>query len=159
MTVTPQDLDVRLHTFAEGLLSPLAHDLELRATPRELSDDGGRITAVFASTDVRVVGAVKRGAVDPSVLSDKDKRDIEHRIQADHLRGDVRVEVSGDEVTVTTTRGRAVVRAKREGTVLSCTLSLSALGLGTIKGPLGVFKLKDAVHVRATTPTLAHPSG
>ncbi len=145
----PHDLDVRLRTFAEGLLASVAHDLELVAVPRELSGAPGTTTAVFGAGDVRVIGAVKRGEIDPSVLSDKDKREIEHRVQHDHLRGDVQVEVSGDEVTVTTTRGRQKVRGTRREGELRCSLSLKALGLGTIKGPLGVFKLKDTVEVRA----------
>src|SRR4051812_23829071 len=78
-----------VHTATEGLFSPLAHDLEIEAHPIKGSatDQGASWTAnlVIAKRDLRVVGALKRGRVDPRALSEKDRSEIERRMHDEAL--------------------------------------------------------------------------
>lgn len=145
---------IRLVTRAEGFLSPLAHDLELTATPGPLLDGAA---LVFAAADVRVVGAVKKGRVDEGVLSVGDRFEIDRRIREELLVGDVRVTATRDgrdlDVEIAAPRGRQTVRVpaavtERDGAVdvrAELTLSMKALGVGPVKGPMNVFRVKDQV--------------
>ncbi|MBS2031800.1 MAG: YceI family protein [Deltaproteobacteria bacterium] len=83
--VTERDGEVRVFTFKEGVLSAVAHDLEI-AVERfrfEWDDARTRVTATFDAKSLRVLHAIVRGAPS-SALSDRDKRKIE-----DNLRDDV----------------------------------------------------------------------
>ncbi len=155
------DTAVSVRTFAEGLLSRLAHDLELRATPSSATFDGQRATLRFRVGDIAVQGVLKHGRVDSNVLSASDLKDIEGRILTslkasadDHIT--LELELEGDVLrgTIQAPCGRTTVRlsAKQEEAspgVLRVTvtgkLSLSALGAGAVKGPMGSFRLADMV--------------
>jgi hypothetical protein len=162
---------VTIHTFAEGLFSALAHDLEIDA--RDL--DGERAVAVDgapASAEVhvpvsslRVVGAVKRGKVDAGALSASDRQSIERQIQGEVFRGGAEVIARGTleggrraKITITAPTGRAevacdvdVVRGADGAPPASARgafdLSLRSLGVAPVKGPLGAFKLSDRVRI------------
>ncbi|MCC6645253.1 MAG: hypothetical protein IT374_06765 [Polyangiaceae bacterium] len=147
---------IRLLTRAEGFLSPLAHDLELVATPGELLDGE---TLVFPAAGVRVVGAVKKGRVDEGALSVGDRFEIDRRVREELLAGDVRVTARRDgrdlDVTIAAPRGRESRRAagfvsERDGVVEvrgELSLSMKALGVGPVKGPMNMFRMKDEVTV------------
>lgn len=150
---------VMVRTKASGLLSRLAHDLEIAAErfSGEVERDGATWSAQleFPVRDLRVKGAVRGDRVEP--LSASDCAEIERRMRDDVLPVDnVKVNVSGN-----LEGGEARVRiGKREQRVpFSITtseqrshgrlaLSLAALGVREIKGPLGAFKVSDAVEVR-----------
>lgn len=152
--------DVRVRTVAKGLLSPLAHDLELRADGATGEGDGKRGKVSFAADKLHVVGVVKKDRVDTGVLSDSDRREIERKIRDEILAGPVTIdgELDGERValTVATRKGSMTVRTAVTVATLdggatevrgACTVSLEKLGLGTIKGPMGVFKIADDVSV------------
>jgi hypothetical protein len=84
---TQNDADCVVYTFKEGLLSAMAHDLEIRVERFhvEWDDARTRIEARFEPTSLRVVHAMKDGAPHPGALSDRDKRKIESNIEADVL--------------------------------------------------------------------------
>lgn len=143
----------------------LAHDLEIRAEELEgevtVDGDAWKTELRFAVTGLKVVGAVKRGRVDESVLSAADKDDIDKRIR-EAVRGvQVKVVAEGSSrgratATVIAPEGRqridvsisAADRSAGDTEVKGQTrLSLKALGVREVKAPLGVFKLDDSVEV------------
>ncbi len=162
---------MRIHTFAEGFLARLAHDLEvgcdgLSGTATRTED--GRGPAV-ASVDVplgglSVVGVVTGGSVDEHVLSSSERAEIVAKMQRDVFHsgadGIVRVEASYEEGTVRMRvllpNGNVVEMMTRphvaaEGAATRATgtfgISLAAMGSSKIKGPMGAFRLKDNVEV------------
>lgn len=158
---------VTLATFAEGRLARLAHDLELGA--RQLSGTATRGETSRAEVEVgldglQVVGAVKKGRVDPRVLSAGDRADIERRVRDDvfggarTLRVVAEVEGARARLTVSTPSGSASVPVEAftlaegdGGAVVAsgeCALSMQALHLRQVKGPLGAFQVSDRVTVR-----------
>lgn len=104
-----------------------------------------------------MTGALKKGRVDEGVLSVGDRFEIDRRIREELLAGEVRVTATRQgrdlELAVVAPRGRQSVRAtaaitERDGSLdVRCELSLSmkALGVGPVKGPMGVFRVKDEV--------------
>ena len=157
-----------LRTRAKGLLSKLAHDLEIRAeafeADVELDDERFEAELRFVVRRLRVVGAVKKGRVDGSVLSSSDTLEIERRIREQVFeRGDetVVVALKGDDARasaeVKAPRGRQSLdvrldtRRDDDGRIrvaAELSLSLRKLGVKEVKGPLGAFKLDDAVETR-----------
>ncbi len=152
---------ITVRTRAKGLLGRLAHDLEIQAASfsGEVRVDGARWQAAlrFPVSGLRVVGVLKDDRVDRGVLSSRDVDEIERKIQREVLRGrEVTVALSGEgdrgELTVTAPRGeqRLPLRLTRgdDGRVYgNLWLSLRALGVDEIKGPLGAFKVDDAVEI------------
>ncbi|MCC6999444.1 MAG: YceI family protein [Deltaproteobacteria bacterium] len=96
-----------IHTFKEGLLSAVAHDLELRVDSFTVDVDeaAATVSARFDARSIHVVAAMKHGVKDPSVLSASDRRKID-----DNLASDVLDSRRHPEITFTSTR------ATREGT-------------------------------------------
>jgi hypothetical protein len=157
---------IALRTRAKGLLSRLAHDLEIVA---EGFDGSVEIDGERWSGELRlpvkglvVAGALRGGHVDRDVLSPSERAEIKRRIVSLHLKVEaVEVSLRGDSLS----GGEAVVRAGKaeqrvrfsvavdrgDGGALAgegrIRLSLAALGVGEVKGPLGAFKLDDAVEV------------
>ena len=78
--------DCQVFTFKEGLLSAVAHDLELKVTTLELEldDDYSALTGHFDTQSIRVVDAIVDGRRSPK-LSAKDKRKIESNVLSDVL--------------------------------------------------------------------------
>jgi polyisoprenoid-binding protein YceI len=74
-------------TYKEGLLSAVAHDLEIRVTRFELDVDEAApsVTARFDAASLRVVTAMHDGAPKEGALSDGDKQKIEHNLAEDVL--------------------------------------------------------------------------
>jgi hypothetical protein len=152
---------VRVRTRAKGLLARLAHDLELRATRFEgtVELDGASWSAElrFPVRELKVAGTLRGDAVDSEVLSSSDRAEIERRVREDvlpvpavevSLRGSSRE--SGEAIVRVGSKEQRVrfnVKAVRESMEGRLTLSLSALGVAEIKGPLGAFKVSDAIEV------------
>ncbi len=159
---------VAVRTEATGLLARLAHDLEIAARKLEgtAEVDGERWSAElrFLVDGLRVVGVVRKGKVDESVLSTKDVGEIEDRIRelvfpraeavtvvaegSSRSQGRATVTWRGGEQSLPV-RLRLEQRSPALGKVSgSCQLSLSRLGVAEIKGPLGAFKVHDGVEIR-----------
>ena len=156
---------LRIRTRASGLLARLAHDLELRATVLEGSVEE---EPVSWTTDLRVVvaglrvaGTLRGDRLDPAALSASDRAEIERKLREEVLRvGEVRVRATGRDrasaevevIAARTARARAALDVREAGdgalqVVASLPLSLRALGVAEVKGPLGAFKVDDAVEV------------
>jgi hypothetical protein len=169
LSIDPSRTTVTLRTTTTGLFSPLAHDLELSAgdasgEATEPGASGGKATASvrFPVASIRVVGALKAGAVDASKLSEGDRREIERKIREQVFAGlthiDATAELDGDQASLSikgpagTARQRARVSiergegGEREGRG-TCKLSLKELGVAPVKGPMGVFRVADELSV------------
>lgn len=72
---------IRVFTFKEGLLSPLAHDLALRLGRFTLGVTGGVVNGRFELASLEVEGAVKRGRVAEGTLSANDRATIERTLR------------------------------------------------------------------------------
>lgn len=157
---------VTIRTRAKGLLSKLAHDLEIQAAridgDVEVDEESWKATLRFDVSALTVVGALKGDKVDRAVLSPSDRAEIERKIRHEVLDvGQIVVRAEGTErgagdVVVEAKRGEqrrrvSLTTEDRPGgeivTFGKLDLSLRALGVDEIKGPLGAFKVDDRVEV------------
>lgn len=164
---------ITLRTRAEGLLARFAHDLEIAGTEvsGKVTVDGDAWTADLSVpvAALRVEGALHGAELDRSVLSASDRAQIEQKMREDVFFGGARAVTAaahgasrtGGEATITVgSRSQRApvtlhVEATGEGALRATgrlTLSLQALGVKPIKGPLGAFRVKDAVEVLFDIP-------
>ena len=160
---------VKIHTFAEGLFSRLAHDLELGC--KGLSGSAERTDDLRGSASIDVPirridvnGTLKHGRVDLSGLSSSERADVLEKMRREVFHtndGTVHVEAtlvseSTARVSVTPPKGRKVERsvsvkvASEDGDVRvsgALEVSLTAIGGGTVKGPMNAFRVKDGVAI------------
>lgn len=161
---------VRIHTFAEGLFSRLAHDLELACG--ELSGtasfDGKSGTASIEAPlhGISVAGTVdKDGRVNERGLNPNEQRDCIAKMHHDvfHARPDdvvrLAVHLDGDRarVRIVPPNGRAIeeeispkLHREESGSVRASgafDISLMAIGSDVVKAPLNAFRVKDKVRV------------
>ena len=165
-TVDAQRSSIRLRTRAKGLLARLAHDLQIHArdVTGEATRDSDRWTAELRVTidGLRVEGVVRSGVVHPDVLSEADRREIERKIReevfsrapaivvtASGTPSDAHVRILFGERSATLTPRLTVVTQPDaiRIEIRNCTVSMRALGLAEVKGPLGAFHVKDDVEL------------
>ncbi|MEZ4220367.1 MAG: YceI family protein [Polyangiaceae bacterium] len=79
---------VEVHTFKEGLLSRVAHDLHIDARDCEVRADESGVNARFPVANLAVLHAVRDGRPDPDALSAKDRAQIEENIRDKVLHAD-----------------------------------------------------------------------
>lgn len=160
----------RVYTFKEGLLSPVAHDLELRVERFTVDYDAQQVCASFDAGSLRVVHAMRDGQPNPGALSRRDMDKIEQTIAGEILEArrhpEVRFESSRvDGLTVEgtlTIKGHARplrVTARREGGRLVCEVALNQpeFGIKPYSAMLGTLKIKPDVRVRLEVPDLPAP--
>jgi polyisoprenoid-binding protein YceI len=82
------DGSIEVLTFKEGLLSKVAHDLQLTLEQYRIESDGRRVEGEFRPDSLSVVGAMRRGVLDTGVLSDGDRREIGVNIREKVLHTD-----------------------------------------------------------------------
>jgi hypothetical protein len=161
LTFDPAASKIVIETFAEGLLSALAHDLRIEARSGEgKSDADDTITVTFPVRGLCLVESSKKGKGDYHAPSDGDRKDIEARIEEQVFPGFSAVTVhaakTGPTLRVVGPHGeqsprvRATVRADGDTLVAEgdCELSLAALGTGKVHVPMGAIRLKDEIRVR-----------
>jgi hypothetical protein len=169
----PAASHLKIRTYAEGMLSALAHDLELEVTTFEaeatVQGEAFAIRLTAPVSAIRVAGVLKRGSVDREALKPGDKADIEQKVRREVLDAPA-VEVHG-EGTLAVSNGagggqrRTVevsVGPRRASISTAVTIDespdgyrlrgrsevrLSALKIKPVKGPLGAFRLKDTVEI------------
>lgn len=171
--VDPSRSHVRIHTFAEGLLARLAHDLELvcgglsgRASQTgEPGAPGGAASLEAPLRDIAVAGVLgKDGNVDERALSSSDRSDILAKMQKEVFHGaagevlriEAKLDAGSAKVKLSVPNGRSVevtmrpeVRAEGGGMRASGTfaISLASIGSDAVKGPMGAFRVKDRVAI------------
>jgi len=172
LAVDPEKSRVRIRTFAEGLFSRLAHDLELvchgvEGTAERVSAEKASVNLEVPIANIEIAGTLKHGRVDPSGLSPSDRDDALRKMRRevfhakDGAPAAVRVEATLEDdkarVRVVPPNGRAVERSvpvriepEREGGARASgtfDLSLDAIGSDPVKGPMNAFRVKDSVEV------------
>lgn len=161
LTFDPGASKIVIETFAEGLLSALAHDLRIEARAGEGKSEGDdAITVTFPVSGLVLVESSKKGKGDYHAPSDGDRKDIEARIKEQVFPGAAAVAVhavkGGPSLRVVGPHGeqsprvRAAVRDEADALVVEgdCELSLAALGTGKVHVPMGAIRLKDEIRVR-----------
>lgn len=164
-----KDADCRVFTYKDGLLSAVAHDLELRVGSFEIEVSDGRITARFDPRSIEVVDAILDGRRAPGALSARDKEKIQSNIVSEVIpvkkHPDVRFESSEvvEEAGGWTVRGRLelagrsrelVVKATREGdaALAEVVLHQPDFGIKPYTAMLGTLKIKPDIRVRIRIP-------
>lgn len=166
LLVDTQMSKITIRTRAAGMLARLAHDLELSAgdfSGRAVRDDtgfSGDLTVAVAG--LRVTGQLHGDRVDSAGISNSDRQEIEKKLRDEVFAGVKEIHVRGRgtawnhaDVTVETSLGKMAlpitIRGNEEDGRVRVTgrteVSLAKLGVREIKGPLGAFKVKDAVEV------------
>jgi YceI-like domain len=175
--VTQREASIQVLTFKQGLLSRIAHDLRLRLARFELELDAanGSVTGRFFPETLRVEGALRDGRLDPSALSERDQREIEHNVQDKilHVRRhasidlEARAERSAGGYRAAGTlamlgRSESVtIEARLAGgrVVGEVELRPSRWGIAPFKALLGAIQLQDRVLVRFDLPAPDEPLG
>jgi hypothetical protein len=171
MRLDSSSADCVVRTCKEGLLSAIAHDLEIRVTSFTIDIDERRwrIEARFDARSLRVVGALRGGTVVPEELSDGDKRTIEENIVRDVLRADRYPEIRfvsdaaesrGDELVITGTLALhgcerpLVVSARRDGERWTADVRIRQpdFGIRPYRAMLGTLRIRPDVTVRVVVP-------
>jgi hypothetical protein len=161
----------RIFTFKEGLLSRMAHDLELDVTrfTVEVSDDSSAVAARFDADSLRVLYAVVDGRPDRGALSPSDVEKIERSILTDVLHSDrhpsitfrsseVRAEGDGyrlkGELSLHGRVRKVDALARKEGDrwVTEVVLHQPDFGIKPFKAALGALKIRPNVRVRLEVP-------
>ena len=154
-------------TFKEGLLSAVAHDLEIEVARFQIDVDERTRTVEgrFDAASLRVVCAMRDGKEDKSALSDSQKREIEGNIARDVLVSakypEVRfvstsVDGAGDAFHVKgqlALHGKrktvdVAVRKERSRYVATATVHQPDFGIRPYTALFGTLKVKADVEVR-----------
>jgi len=170
-TIDQRRGEVRLFTFKEGLLSAVAHDLEIAVERFEIAwdDAATSVTATFDARSLRVLHPIVHGKPSPGTLSPRDLAKIESNIASDVLRSSAHPEVrfvsstvakQGDGFVVRgalTLLGRdADIRAdvRREGDRWQTEIELDQTrwGITPYSAMMGTLKVKPVVRARLSVP-------
>lgn len=173
--ITEREARCSVFTFKEGLLSAVAHDLEIEVGrfSIEWPDDASRLTAELDARSLHVRHALHDGRPAPSALSERDRRKIEQNIVEEVLHASrhptIRFEASlawsGGKPTIEGTlslagRSRSVpVSVTQEGTelVARATLHQPDFGITPYSAMLGTLKIKPDVKVEVRVPVAHRP--
>jgi hypothetical protein len=159
-----KDARCRVFTFKEGLLSAVAHDLEIEVQRFSVTIDGAQVRASFDASSLRVLHAVHDGVPRPGALSDRDRTKIEQTIRDEVLGArrhpEVRFEAEarGDALAGTLTLlGRArplrvPLRTEGNKRIAEATLHQPDWGIAPYSAMLGTLKIKPDVRVRVELP-------
>jgi polyisoprenoid-binding protein YceI len=168
--IDPERCECLVFTYKEGLLSPVAHDLQLRVTRFTVEVEGETLRARFDASSLEVVCAMRDGQPAPWILSAADKDKIAHTIRDEVLDSSLHREIAFDSTSVHVTTDRAQVAGKlklhgrtRELTidatraadgryVAQVSLHQPDFGITPYKAMLGALRVKPAVTVRVMLP-------
>ncbi len=154
--------EIQVFTFKDGLLARLAHDLRLSLRRFELRRAGETISGTFWPGSLVVDGAVSKGRVDATGLSEGDRRSIAGNI------AEVLQVGRFPEVTLTgqVTAGRFAGTLTLVGRTLPIEAAVttdgvvraevvlvpSRWGIAPYRALAGAIKLQDRVVVRVVVP-------
>jgi polyisoprenoid-binding protein YceI len=159
-------------TFKEGLLSKIAHDLELQVTRFSVELTPSSVRAEFDLSSLRVLTAMKDGSENPDALSDADKEKIADQIRKEVLestqhptavftsrsvtrRADGGYSLAGDLALHGVTQAiSAETKAEGNRQVASVQLHQPTYGITPFKAMMGTLKVKADVIVRLSVPGL-----
>jgi polyisoprenoid-binding protein YceI len=159
-------------TFKEGLLSKIAHDLEIQVArfSLQIDDTTSAVSAEFDARSLRVVDAVKDGRRDPHALSEADKQKIAGQIVADVLHANQHPVVRFASTSVTRLDGGGYdiagnltlhgvtrpistrTRLENGRQVAEILIHQPDFGIKPFTAMLGTLKVKPGVRVRCSVP-------
>lgn len=157
-------------TFKEGLLSTVAHDLQLEVGrwSLDLDDTARTLRGTFDPRSLRVVCVMRDGREERALPSDRDRRTIEEHIIDDVLEPKRHPQIAfsgtwsgdGDERAITGTlelhgTQRPInTTAKRSDGKWRVTLELdqTAYRIKPFSAMLGTLKVKPSVRIELTVP-------
>lgn len=159
---------IHFYTYKDGLLARLAHDLRLSLGRYRISLDAGRVTATFDLQSLIVDGAIERGRLNASTLSDSDKRKVIATMQDEVLHchahpeatfeGDARRERTG-RFSVT---GRLTLHGRSEPLTVTVNLTEqlggdfefapSRWGIPPFRAMAGALKVQDRIRMVFALP-------
>jgi hypothetical protein len=163
-TYDAKDARCRVFTFKEGLLSRVAHDLELEVQRFSVSIEGQQVRATFDPASLRVLHALHDGAPRPGALSARDRAKIEETIRDEVLavrrHPEVRFEAEarGEALVGTLTLlGRtrplsAALSTEGASRIAEATLHQPDWGITPYSAMLGTLKVRPDVRVRVELP-------
>jgi hypothetical protein len=166
--------ECRVHTYKEGLLSVIAHDLEIRVGDFTIDVDEGawQLAARFDARSLRVAGAMQEGVLAPGTLSEGDQHTIEEHIVRDVLHADRFPEIRfvsgaaqarGDALDLTGTltlhnvERPLTVSARRDGArwVAAATIHQPDFGIRPYSAMFGTLRIRPDVAVQVVVPVPA----
>ena len=154
---------VQVFTYKAGLLSKVAHDLQLTVQSFSIRVDGVSVSAHFDLASIDVDGIIRRGALKPNALSRREKADILSTMRSkvlqiseypavvlqgtltaisEHWRLDVTLQIRGvkQPVEIVARRSEGRLRGQVE-------LVPSRWGITPYRALLGAIQLQDRVTV------------
>ena len=150
---------VRIYTYKTGLLSPVAHDLQLTLEKWSLRREGREIIFEAWPESLQVDGAMVRGKLEPRGISDKDRRKIRKNIQErildtrknpkivfrgkenrDSIQGNLRMNGQLEHLEFPTREHAGSLRAEVE-------IQPSRWGISPFRALGGTIKLQDRIRV------------
>jgi hypothetical protein len=158
---------LRVYTYKEGVLSAVAHDLEIEVARFSLDVSADGVSVDADASSLRVVHPMKDGRPNPRALSRRDFAKIEKSIASDVLRTrrhprvlftaplptDDDTEVTGT-LTLCGEERQVRLRLSRTDTVLQARARIQQpdFGITPFTAMLGTLKIKPAVDVLAEVP-------
>lgn len=168
---TQADARCRVFTYKEGLLSAVAHDLELDVGDFRLAWDDARtrLTLTARAASVRVLHAMRDGRPDPSALAPRDLRKIEATVSDEVLHAARHPEILFEAERVAPDNGGFVVTGTlalhgRRRTVVATVhreggrwigetqLHQPDFGITPYSAMLGTLRIRPDVRVRVEAP-------
>lgn len=162
----PQNTSCRVFTYKEGLLSAIAHDLELSVTDFTIEldegSDGVTLDARFSPSSLRVVRAVTGS------ISERDKATIEKNIQEEvlHTRrhSEIRFRYQGPKADTVTGQlslhgqerpQRVSIRSEANQRIAEATIHQPDFGIKPYTAMMGTLRIRADVRVVVTTTVRA----
>lgn len=166
--------DCTVFTYKEGILSAIAHDLEIVVSQFhiEVDEQTLAIRATFASNSLRVRHAIEHGKPHPS-LRDKDRREIEANIIKDVLKANQYPQIRFQSQEIHSTDANALLAYQVKGElelvgvrrtinfpivrddsklVAEVRLHQPDFGIKPYRAALGALKIKPDVLVHVSVP-------
>lgn len=163
-------------TYKDGLLSAVAHDLEIRVERFDVDIDDATLAvrARFDAGSLKVAGALRDGALAPDALSESDRQKIERTIADEvlHVREYPEIVFASSAVTpegeghriagTLTLHGKArpiafVAQPEGDRMVAVVRLHQPDFGIKPYSALLGTLKIKPDVTVRCSVPRASLP--
>jgi polyisoprenoid-binding protein YceI len=176
LTFGPDEATCEVLTFREGVLSPIAHDLLLRATAFHIAVDpvAPAVSAEIDAGSLRVVTAMRDGRPLPGALRPADAKEIEATIAREVLRAsrfsvvrfasagasqtEAGYDVRGQLTLAGTTRDVSLLVRRDAGRLgTEVRLHQPDYGIRPYRAMLGALRVKPDVVVRVAIPSEGLP--
>lgn len=170
MTASPR---IMVHTYKEGLLSRLAHDLRLTVQRFDVQLTEGQVTATLSAASLKVDGAMRKGVLAPDVLSETDRTTIERTLSQEILRASTHPDVVF-RGTLSRERGGLIARGSlnlngrdqpldlpvvlENAATIDVEVAPSRWGIAPYRAMAGALKVQDRVRVVIELPLNATDS-